>query len=105
MSKIISHIFLQADLEQHNNFEITVNVYKVDTSAFKENKTMTAEIYHSDYASVIPSEIFDRVIIMMPWYSFTVCDSLSGENSPCIEASLYSVFLVYLFFSLNKTLW
>lgn len=53
MSEIISHIFLQADLEQHNNFEITVYVYKVDTSAFKENKTMTAEIYHSDYASVL----------------------------------------------------
>lgn len=53
VSEIISHISLQADLEQHNNFEITVNVYKVDTSAFKENKTMTAEIYHSDYTSVM----------------------------------------------------
>lgn len=53
MSEIISHILLQADLEQHNNFEITVNVYKVDTSAFKENKTMTAEIYHSDYGLVM----------------------------------------------------
>lgn len=37
VSEMISHIFLQADLEQHNNFKITVNVYKVDTLAFKKN--------------------------------------------------------------------
>lgn len=62
VSEIISQIPSQAHLEQHHNLGITLNVYKVDTSAFKGNQTMTAEIYHRDYASVYAPEIFHRLI-------------------------------------------